>query len=170
MAVFVRKLNNRKNIDSIRNSSNVEDTPADAVTSEFRTKNNTLPVWQVSDHDSAEQGILAIALSSSSIDTMDFVLLEEERLKETGLNIVQTPSGKNPYADAGGMHFDISDICLKSLSDICKLYKCTDDKYIVRKTKNELKKLILQAHGAGLINIPNANDNVKKDLEKLGIA
>jgi hypothetical protein len=68
------------------------------------------------------------------------------------------------------MHFDISDLCLKSLTDICKLYKSTDDKYIIRKTQSELKKLILQAHGAGLIDISNANDNIKKDLEKLGIA
>jgi len=61
MTLFVRKIN-RKNVDSIRKTEHTEDTPTDAVTSEFRTKENTLSIWQISDIENIEQGILAFLL------------------------------------------------------------------------------------------------------------
>jgi len=170
MAVFVRKLNNRRNIDSIRRVKNVIEAPADAVTSEFRTKNNTLSVWQVADKTKAEQGILAIALSSSHIETMDFVIFDEDAVNNKGLLLVHTDPEKNPYSNAVKMHFDICDMRLHSLASICQIYKDVDDSCIIRKTKSELRALILHANDAGLINPSKANDGVIKDLQELGIA
>ena len=170
MAVFVRKLNARRNIDDIRCVENVKDTPADAITSEFKTKSNTLSVWHVAGKNAAEQGILAIALSSSHIETMDFVLFDEKTVLKNGLSVVRTSPGKNPYSPAEGMHFDISEMCLKSLSDICQLYRDIDSSCIIRKTKSELKKLIIQAHRDGLIDTSAATDDLLKDLRNFGIA
>jgi hypothetical protein len=169
MAVFVRKLSNRKNIDSIRKAANVKDVQADAVTSEFKTKNNSLSVWRVVDKTAAEQGILAIALSSSHIETMDFVLFDEDSVNSNNLTAIHTFPAKNPYSDAAEMHFDISDMRLHSLSSICKMYKSIDDSCIIRKTKSDLKNLIIKANSEGLINSSDANDDVIKYLREFGI-
>jgi len=168
MAAYIRKLGTLKNIDNIRGAQNIEDVPADAVTSEFRTKNNTLSIWRVADKAAPEHGILAIALSSSVIEAMDFVLFDEDAVNDEGLSAIRTDPGKNPYLCAAGRHFDISDMRLRSLSSLCLIYK--NKSCIIKKTKKELRDLIETAYDKGRIDLEAANDGIRKDLKKFGIA
>jgi hypothetical protein len=46
MAVYIRKLANRRNVENIVNSANVEDVCADSISAEFRTKDNKLSIYK----------------------------------------------------------------------------------------------------------------------------
>ena len=172
MTLFIRKLNKRSNIDAIVSNEDVEDLEADVVTSEFRTQGNTLSVWEVNNKDNIVSGVLAIVLSSSRIETMDFILLESDQLESHGLKIASSTPGKNPFIYAKDMHYDISELCLRSLSFLSRLYKdvCKDIDCVIRLSKFELKEMIKNANKDGLIDASFINDTLRKDWEQLGIS
>jgi hypothetical protein len=169
MPVYVRKLASRKNIDTIRTQECLDTIPADVITSEFRTKSNTLSVWQVTDIDHISPGILAIALSSSYINTMDFILIDGQALSKNGLSIKQTPAANNPYIDAVNIHHDITDLTLEKLYNVSNVYKDSEAVSVIRLTSGKLKQMIKDAEAKGLINVNFVNSNIKDELKRFGI-
>ena len=90
---LVRKLNKRENIDIIGNTENVENMFADAATSEFRSKNGTLSTWRIEFIEKLDEAILAIVVTSSKIERMDFIVINTEYLDEQHLEYAQTYAG-----------------------------------------------------------------------------
>jgi hypothetical protein len=168
MAVYIRKLANRRNVEDIFASDTIESINADSITAEFRTKENKLSIWETPDDD-IDLGILAIALSSSKIDTMDFIILEKQTIEESGLTIEKSKPSSNPLVKAEGMHYDISDLRLRDFTRLASAYRVTssDKARIKRFTKAQLKEKIGQAKINGLIDSENASEEIRKTIEGL---
>jgi hypothetical protein len=168
MAVYVRKINRGK-LAQICAAKSLDETPADAITSEFRTRGNTLSTWKVKDKDSVEPGILAIALSSTHIDAMDFILLDEQAIEKNDLKICYTCPLASPYVDAHKMHYDLAELNLKSLYALTQLYMDTGEENVIKLSKAQLKNMILEANAKGLVDASRANEDMQKALTKIGI-
>ena len=173
MSFYIRKIS-RSNIKKMREATDVVHVPADVIGSEFRTKGNTLSVWEVSSKDMEElgRGILAIALTSSKIETMDFLVMDKEALEKYHLDVCCSEPIKNPMVYLKNSHHDICQLTLGSLTDLIQLYKSlTDDepdqKNVVRKTKDELVNLIKKAYRNDEINIDSVEEKIREDVKKL---
>jgi hypothetical protein len=168
MAVYIRKLANRRNVENILSSATVEDVCADSISAEFRTKGNRLSIWEAPDED-IDLGILAIALSSSKIEAMDFIVLAKQTLEKAGLTVEKSKPSANPLIQAEDMHYDISDIRLRDFARLTSVYKITgaDEALIKRCAKAQLKEKIGRAKSNGWINSANANDEIKKTIDAL---
>ena len=66
---------------------------ADAATSEFRSKNGTLSTWRIEFIEKLDEAILAIVVTSSKIERMDFIVINTEYLDEQHLEYAQTYAG-----------------------------------------------------------------------------
>jgi hypothetical protein len=168
MAVYVRKLAKKRSIECILHHDVVENICADSISDEFRTKDNKLSIWEIPD-ENIDLGILAIALSSSRIETMDFIVLTRSMIEEAGLTIEKTTSKQNPLIGASNMHYDISNLCLCDFARLASAYRCagSDETRVKRYTQGELKEKISQAKNNGLIDSTNATDEIKKVIEAL---
>ena len=93
MAYLVRKLNKRENVDVIGNTEDIENMFADAATAEFRSKNGTLSTWRIDSVDKLDEAVLAIVVTSSKIERMDFIVIDTDYLDEQHLEYNQTSTG-----------------------------------------------------------------------------
>jgi len=82
---------------------------ADAVTSDLRTKDDTLSFWKCggATKPEIEEAALALAAAGDRIDKIDLVWLTEEELREDGQMLECTP-GRTPVSDLARQHVDVS--------------------------------------------------------------
>lgn len=168
MSVLIRKLSNRRNIEFIHNSCLVDDIQADVVAEEFRTKGNKLSVWET-DADEVDIGILAISLSSSRIETMDFIIMDKDIVENNSLCIMESKPEINPLKQADSIHRDISNLRLQDFQKLAKVYKeaSKDEAGVIRYTAPKLRKIIKNALDRGWIDSANANGRIKETIEEL---
>jgi hypothetical protein len=168
MSLFVRKINKRRYIDIIKKYDDVGETDADFVTSELRTRDNTLSIWAIESREDMGPAILAIALSSSRIETMDFIAFGPERLEALGLDIRKSEPGVNPYTKAMDMHYDIYNLRLHSLAKLTELYKRTENRDFIRINKKDIDELVKKAKTCGYINMDNVSPEMRRYLDDIG--
>lgn len=152
MPYLVRKLLKRDQLSGILDEECVDDICADIPTNEFRTKNGTLSAWCIKSPDNIDDAVLAIAVTSSKISKMDFIIIDTQLLEQNGLKFVQSYAGIDlPIQDLQDTHYDITDITLKKLSNCAMVYKSIyeldsgEDKYIRRFTQHEIKEKLIHA-------------------------
>ncbi len=172
MAYLVRKLNKRESIDLIGKTEDFNSMFADAATTEFRSNNGTLSTWRIETIDKLEDAILAIVVTSSKIERMDFIVINTEILEEHHLEYKNTYAGqKIGVPDLQDTHYDIINITIPKLITCSCVYKeiyVKDNNrniYIVRKVEGEIKELLDNAlKNKRIFNI-NLNKNIREYLK-----
>ncbi|CAI1563816.1 Uncharacterised protein [Serratia marcescens] len=90
-----------------------KDFSADAITGCTKTSENTLSVWKSETLDfrseEVEKLIVALATTMQAPDTIDLIWLEEQALKDDGINISETP-GSSKFVDVNNLHKDLVNI------------------------------------------------------------
>jgi len=178
MAFLVRKLNKRDTLCSLSEADNVEDILADLPTSEFRTTRGTLSTWLINSLDELNNAVLAIAVSSSNITKMDFIVIDTALLDNNGLEYKQTYAGREiPIPDLQDTHFDIIEISLKKLENCSKVYKTIFlqedsevEKFIVRFTESQIMDLLKDAIENNRVDDTKATGKIKEAIKKLQVA
>lgn len=95
MAYLVRKINKKKNIDALRGDLKIDELTADMPTGELRTTNGTLSTWIVESLSELNEAVLAIAVTSSKVSKMDFLIIDTEILNNHNLEFKQTYAGRD---------------------------------------------------------------------------
>lgn len=178
MSFLVRKLNKRGNLDILMQNDNVEDIFADVSTNEFRTTKGTLSTWIIDNIEDLDNAVLAIALSSTKITKMDFIIMDTKLLEGVNLNYKKTYAGiEIPIADLQDTHYDIIDVSVKKLVDCTKVYKSIysnenqdEEKYIIRVTEAEIKEKLKKAISDNRVDKNKASKHIKEVIEKLAEA
>lgn len=178
MSFLVRKLNKRDYLDGLLQNDNVEDIFADVPTNEFRTTKGTLSTWIIDSIEELDNAVLAIAVSSSKITKMDFIVIDTKLLDEARLEYKQTYAGiEILIVDLQDTHYDIMDISLKKLVDCARVYKAiflnedqNEEKYIVRFTEVEIKEKLKKAILSNRVDKSKASKHIKEVIEKLSAA
>ncbi len=93
-----------------------DEIPADAVTTDLRTKQNALSFWRCGGGETTdvEDVALAIAAAADRIEKVDVVWLPTEQLLEDRQTFMDSP-GMTPVADLVDSHVDLSRLDLVRL-------------------------------------------------------
>ena len=178
MSFLVRKLNKRDCLDALLKNDNIEETLADVPTSEFGTKEGALSTWIINSIDELDNAVLAMAVSSTKITKMDFIIIDTKLLDEMELEYKQTHAGMEiPIDDLQDTHYDIIGISLKKLVECAKVYRTIlsnedseEEKYIVRVTEAEIKEKLKKAILDNRVDKSKANKPLKALIEELSAA
>ena len=160
--LLIRKINKSKwfQID-IKND---DDVSADAITNCLKTTKNTLSVWSIEIEEDIETAILAIASNLDHIETIDVVILNDEKLQEYGIKII-TSMGNTPIDSLKEIHRDLAELTFSKLGQIKDhiVERIRNDK-IKRFTKRDLKKILKNAIEKGFLELDDLNDSVRNKI------
>ena len=174
----MRKLANRRNLELIKGVDDINHISADFPTTELRTKGGSLSTWKIDSIDQVDEAILAIAISSSQISRMDFIIIDTRFLDERVLNYAQTFAGINiAVPDLQNTHYDIQNISIDDLIKCCDVYKTIvdidesegEDVFIIRRSEGEIKDIIKRALSSNRIDLTRCG-KIKDTVAKLQIA
>ena len=142
--------------------------PADAVTMDLRTTDNTLSFWKCETPSDGEirDTVLALATAAERVDRMDIVWLEENILRVYRISL--NPSdGRTPVAGLRRKHVDVVKLDLGRLSKVAELtaQALTHGQHC-RLTKKEIIEIIVEAVRQNLVSIDELQSKVKEEVEK----
>ena len=174
MAFLVRKLVKRDKLIELCQKVNIEDIYADIPTTEFRTKEGTLSTWHINSLDELNDAVLAIAVSSSEITKMDFIVIDTSLLAKYAFEYKQTYAGQDiAIPDLQNTHYDIINISIGKLVECTKLYRdiisndLDGEKYVIRFATGEIKDLLKEAIRNNRVDREKAPKKLKEELDKL---
>lgn len=86
----------------------LDEIPADAITGDLRTSDNSLSFWHCdsSDNDDIEDAVLAISSGRYSVQKVELIWLSRPQLESAGQDLAQT-DGSTPVADLVDSHVDV---------------------------------------------------------------
>lgn len=155
---------------------NVERMDADIPTTEFRTTDGKLSTWIIDSLDNLNDAILAIAVSSSAITKMDFIIIDTELLSKYNLEYKQTYAGQDiAVPDLQDTHYDIVNISIEKLVICTQVYQSIVkedseyETYIVRVAAGEIKDILKNAMKDHRIDESKATRKLKEELSKLKV-
>jgi hypothetical protein len=115
--------------------------PANALF-DLRFPNNKLSAWRIEDgNTNLDRVITALAVNKgkTSIDNVDYILLEQKTIEELGVKMEKS-RGTTPDVSANDeWHFDLIEL---TVSKIVSLAKCIKELEIFRKREPQVKDLI----------------------------
>lgn len=175
MAFLVRKLVKRDELDSLCDESDIQKVCADIPTKEFRTTNGALSTWRINSLEKIGDAVLAIAVTSSEITKMDFIVIDTDLLAENALEYKQTYAGQDiAIPDLQDAHYDIIGITVEKLANCTKVYQRivesdpNKEKYIIRYIAGEIKDLLKRAIQEHRVDESKAlNKNIRRQLNEL---
>lgn len=174
MAFLVRKLGKMDEIFSLCGKTDIQTIHADIPTVEFRTKNGTLSTWYIDSLDDIGNAVLAIAVSSSDISKMDFIIINTDILSENSLEYKQTYAGQDiAIPDLQDTHYDIIGVTIEKLVNCTKVYQTVaemdpdGETYIIRYAAGEIKDLLRKAIDDKRVDESKASKKIKEQLDKL---
>lgn len=174
MPFLVRKLGKMDEIFSLLGDTDIQQIYADIPTMEFRSKNGTLSTWYINSLDEIENAVLAIAVTSTDITKMDFIIINTDILEENLLEYKQTYAGQDiAIPDLQDTHYDIVNITIEKLITCTRVYKSIVESdpnggtYIVRYAAGQIKDLLKSAINEERVDESKASKKIKEQLDKL---
>ena len=140
--------------------------PADAVTVDLRTQQNSLSFWRCRTDTASdvEEAALAIAAAGTRIDRLDIVWLADDKLQDNGLNLANS-TGRTPVTDMADQHVDLIRLdCVRLGSVARRVIDAIEAERHCRLTKAHVKRLIVSAIGQGRIDRATLHDRLREDL------
>lgn len=172
MAFLVRKLGKMDALFSLKDTTDIKTVYADIPTTEFRTKNGTLSTWYIESLDDIENAVLAIAITSTEISKMDFIIIDTDILSKNSLDYKQTYAGqKIAIPDLQDTHYDIVDISIGKLMACVKVHQTIvkmdpeSETYIIRYAAGEIKDLLEEALNNNRIDKTRVPKKIKEQLD-----
>lgn len=130
------------------------------IIQDFRTKDNTLSLWNLNDPVDAALGLIN---PNYKLNGVFFVNITEERLTEVGLTI-NNSNGNSIFTDLNDKHFDILNVnyaSLKKVSEII-LESIKSEQYEIV-TTNEILNRVKKYLSEGKIDI----DSLPKEIKNI---
>lgn len=129
---------------------NLVDFGTDAFTKCTKTTGNTLSVWASETLDftskEAKELIVAFATSMERPESIDMIWLDEQELKDKGLNLEATP-GDTKFTKLIDKHFNIDQLTYQKLGYVGEhiVSQMENEQNFRRVTKNELISWVVEA-------------------------
>lgn len=169
MVYYVRKINKKKSLEKIQTARSVSAIIAD-VLNEFRITNGDLSVWKIQDLQEIEIAMLAIAITSDKLDRMDFLIISEDIIKQSGFSVTRGPSGYDLCDYLEDRHYNINNLTVGNINKCVEIYRkaikgldlTKINNIIPRKNETELGKIIHNAFIGNQI----SEDDIKPECLK----
>lgn len=165
---YIRKLSKRSTISKIKNTTDVYEIGSDLLKQELPTTNNTLSFWKCSDLDNTKDTIKAILLSTTSIETSQFIIINDILLSNYEIDINDDELGDTGYKDHANLHVNFCSLTYKKIGSILKLFKevSCDSSLTPILEKNEVKKYIKEVIDDNMLDKEKTRTELLKDIEK----
>ena len=141
--------------------------PADAITADLRTQNNTLSFWRCGSADDSEidDVVLALAAASDKMAKLELVWVSEAELREDGLTLSET-AGRTWVPDMVARHVDVQHLDLDQLEKVTGrvLEALTEERYR-RVPKAHVKRVLTSAVGARRVERGDLQINVASEID-----
>lgn len=139
---------------------------ADAVTSDLRTKENTLSFWKCATETNGdvEEAALAIAAAGDRLDRLDIVWLVDDELQADGQTLKNT-DGRTPVRELADRHVDVCKLDYTRLGKVARrVVAAMEEKRCCRLSKANVKKLLSAAVGHGRIDLDALSGNLRAEI------
>ena len=143
--------------------------PADTITSDLRTRSNTLSFWSINTPDELEDAVLAIATSRNQLTRLDVLILQEDKIVESNLELVLSPeTGHSPYSLMNEKHYNLVNLNYNKLGDLSRIIISVveNDGVSHRYTKQQIREIIYSGHMNGKIEFDEMHEDLQKELTK----
>lgn len=149
---YVRKLSKKSNLFKIRDVS-LNKVEADVLKQELGTSRNTLSFWKCDDISDLSDTMKAIILSTTSIETSQFIIVDDELLNKYGIAIDDTELGATGYKGFEKLHVNFCNLDYEKIGKLLNMIReVSEDKARIPELKREqVKKYIIEAREMGLL-------------------
>ena len=164
---YVRKIKN-SNLFKIKDCESCELLAADVLKQECSTTSNTLSFWKCDNLNDTTDTIKAILLSTTAIETTQFIIINDEQLKAHGIETDDSEPGKTGYSGFENLHVNVCNLTYGKIGALLKIYKdnSTISECAPKIQKPDVKRYISEVKQAGLINEEKTNPDLLKDINK----
>lgn len=159
---YIRKLSKKSNLFKIR-TDELNKVDADVLKQELATSGNTLSFWKCDDILETSDAMKAILLSTTSIGTSQFIILDDELLQKYGIDIDETQLGVTGYKGYENLHVNFCNLDYEKIGNIlCMIREISEDELRTPELKKEqVKKYIIDVRQRGLLD----EDAIKPELK-----
>lgn len=164
---YVRKIKN-SNLYKIKDCDSCDLIAADVLKQECSTTSNTLSFWKCDTLDDMEDTIIAILLSTTSIETTQFIIINDEQLNKFQIDTDDSEPGKTGYSGFEHLHVNLCNLTYGKIGALLSIYKESSvrSELAPKLQKQDVKKYISEVKQKGLINEELTNPDLLKDINK----
>lgn len=165
--LYIRKLSKKSNLYKIKDVS-LNAVEADVLKQELGTSRNTLSFWKCNTIDDLEDAMKAIVLSTTSIDTSQFIVLDDELLEKHGIRVDDTELGATGYKGYEKLHVNFCDLNYEKIGGIIEMIReISFDKTRTPELKREqVKNYIIEVRKQGLLDEDALRPELKNAIER----
>ena len=151
----------------------VNQIPADAITVDLRTHENTLSFWKCGDDQvtrpALEEVSLAILTELDKAAKIYLIWLRKETLEQGGYDIKQT-DGKTKVPDLVSFHYDVYNLNYERLGDMARrVQKAVADGHWKQFRRDEVLEIAVNACRRGRLDTATLKPKLRSEVEsKLG--
>ena len=144
--------------------------PADAVTFDLRTSNNSLSFWEcdssLEGKESVRDVVLAMAAAGDHIEPLPFIWVADAELKSNGQTLCQSP-GRTPVEDMKSRHFEVGRLDCLRLGYVAQHIATALEKEQYHKfTKKQVGELLASAVRTGRVELTELSDTLRESVTK----
>jgi hypothetical protein len=146
-----------------------DEVPADAVTADLRTTENTLSFWRCGEgaEGEVEEAALAIAAGGDRLDKLDVVWLSDEQLRSDGQTWKDT-DGRTPVKSLVKQHVDLYRLDYVRLGRVADgVVDAIECRRHRRLTKKHITKLLAVAVEEGRVALADLEEKVQSEVVKI---
>ena len=165
--VYIRKLSKKSNLFKIRDATLSSKIEADVLKQELGTTGNTLSFWKGEDITDLKNPMKAILLSTTSIETSQFIVIDDEILDKYGIER-DYKEGITGYKGYKNLHVNLCNLDYEKIGIILNIIKeiSQDKSHIPELKREDVKKYIIEVKRDGLLDEENIRPELKAAIDK----
>ncbi|MBQ8404042.1 MAG: hypothetical protein IJX55_06415 [Clostridia bacterium] len=165
---YLRKLSKKANLLKIKNAVSKNQIDADILKQELGTSSNTLSFWKCENLEHPKDTIKAILLSTTSIDTSQFIIFSDELLEKYHIETDDSQKGTTGYKGYETLHVNLCNLNYEKIGIVLDMIKEIADKkeFTPELKKEEVKRYISEVREDGLLDETNIREELKEAINK----
>lgn len=142
----------------------MKDIQADTVVAEFQTDENKLSVWKIENEEDLTDAFIALGSNCENICTITAVKIEDKDLKTISF---EDEEGVTPTFGINHKHKNMIKLNYCSLGRvILSVIRGLKSNCFVKRTRGEMKKILVQAYNEHILDTDNLNENLLREVMK----
>lgn len=112
--------------------------------------------------------LISFLLSTTSIETTQFIIINDEQLNKFQIDTDDSEPGKTGYSGFEHLHVNLCNLTYGKIGALLSIYKESSNRSELapKLQKQDVKKYISEAKHKGLINEELTNPDLLKDINK----
>lgn len=165
---YIRKLSKKSNLYKIKSAETSATIEADVLKPELGTSGNTLSFWKCDSLETIKDAIKAILLSTTSIETSQFIIVDDELLNKYQIEVDDTNEGITGYKGFESLHVDFCNLTYEKIGFILNMIKevAEEEERTPELKKDDVKRYIVEVREAGLLDFENLRPELRLAIDK----